>query len=109
MLKYLGEQVTRMVEVQQNPYHRHGNFNWDNPERYKNITIFSGEQKDWEEFSQKLRSQLAAGSVKTVEMMDAAALEMTEQSVEEADWTLMSDELCDDDKVQEMSAKLFHV
>ena len=53
MLKYLGEQVTKMVEVQQNPYHRHGNFNWDNPERYKNIKIFSGEQKEWEEFSQK--------------------------------------------------------
>ena len=82
MLKYLGEQVTKMVEVQQNPHHRHGN--WDNPERYKNTTIFSGEQKDWEEFSQKLRSQLAAGNVKMVELMAEAALEMTEQSVEEA-------------------------
>ena len=46
MLKYLGEQVTNMVEVQQNPYHRHGHLNWDNPERYKNIKIFSGEQTD---------------------------------------------------------------
>ena len=67
------------------------------------------EQKDWEEFSQKLRSQLAAGSVKTVELMDVAALEMTEQSVEEADWILMSDEQFDEDKVQGVSAKLFNV
>ena len=109
MLKYLGEQVTKMVEVQQNPYHRHGHFNWDNPEKYKNIAVFSGEQKDWEEFSQKLRSQLAAGSVKTVELMDMAALELAEQSVEDADWALMSDERFDEDKVQEMSAKLYNV
>ena len=109
MLKYLGEQVTKMVEAQQNPYPRHGYFNWDNPEKYKNIAIFSGEQKDWEEFSQKLRSQLAAGSVKTVELMDTAALEMTEESVEDADWALMSDEQVDEDMVQEMSAKLYNV
>ena len=52
---------------------------------------------------------MAAGSVKTVELMDVAALEMTEQSVEEADWILMSDEQFDEDKVQGVSAKLFNV
>ena len=79
MLKYLGEQVTKMVDAQQNPLYKGGYFAWDNPEKFKNIATFAGDQKDWEEFSQKLRSQLAAGSVKTVELMDKAALEMAEQ------------------------------
>ena len=46
MLNYLGEQGFKMVEVQQNPYHRHGHFNRDNPEKYKNIAVSSSEQKD---------------------------------------------------------------
>ena len=71
MLKYLGEQVTKMVDAQtyaqQNAGFGNNSRGWDSPDKFKNIKTFAGEQKDWEEFSLKLRSQLAAGSVKMVE------------------------------------------
>ena len=35
--------------------------NWDTLNNYKNFKLFSGDQKEWDEFSTKFRSQVAAG------------------------------------------------
>ena len=54
---------------------------WDMVDRYKNIKIFDGSLKDYEEFSTKLRSQVAAGDLKVGRLMKAVENECTEDQL----------------------------
>ena len=38
-----------------------GGRSWDALDRYRNLKMFNGDQKDYEEFATKFRSQVAAG------------------------------------------------
>ena len=60
MMKFMSEQITRLIEFQKqqqmNP--TSGNTkSWDNVDKFRNIKLFAGEAKDWEEFATKFRSQ----------------------------------------------------
>ena len=61
MLKFLADQVTRMVEVQAAANQRSFTKanDWDATSKYKNLKVFGGDQKEWEEFSTKFCSQVA--------------------------------------------------
>lgn len=114
MLKYQGEQVTKLTEAlasvaQGGWFGGGGSRAWDSPDKYKNIKTFTGEQKDWEEFSLKVRSQVAAGEAKVVDLMDTVVLEMQEKDVEEGDWAFAADETYDEDRVKQISSKLYNV
>ena len=60
-MKHMAENITRFTASQHNNAMK--NFgNWEHAEKYKNINLFGGAQGDWEEFSAKFQSQLAAGN-----------------------------------------------
>ena len=46
---------------------------WDSTEKFRNIKMFAGDQKEYEEFSTKLRSQVAASNEKVARLMKAVS------------------------------------
>ena len=55
-----------------------GGRSWDALERYRNLKMFNGDLKDYEEFATKFRSQVAAGDKKVERLMRAVETECTE-------------------------------
>ena len=55
-----------------------GGPSWDALERYRNLKMFNGDPKDYEEFATKFRSQVAAGDKKVERLMRAVETECTE-------------------------------
>ena len=76
--------------------------------KFKNIKLFAGEQKEWEEFQVKFRSQVAAGYAKGVEIMEEVEMK-SEQTAEESDWTQYGDEEATEDMIDEFSKKVYNV
>jgi hypothetical protein len=81
---------------------------WDDMAKYKNINMFTGDQKEWEEFQVKFRSQVAAGDHSVVEIMDDVE-RSTESAVEEGGWTLFANTNCDEDMISGTSKKMYNV
>ena len=63
-----------------------GGGEWDKVEKMKNLRNFSGESKDWEEFSTKLRSQVGAGCRKMAQSLDWVETQTSEADLEKVDW-----------------------
>ena len=62
-----------------------GGGKWDKVEKFKNLKNFSGESKDWEEFSTKLRSQVGAGCRKMAQSLDWLETQTSEADLEKDD------------------------
>ena len=56
--------------------------NWDTLNNYKNFKLFSGDQKEWDEFSTKFRSQVAAGDGGVAALMESVESVMLEEQAE---------------------------
>ena len=55
-------------------------------EQLQEIKLFRGEQKEWDEFSTKFRSQVAAGDVGVAALMERVESVMLEEQAEAKDW-----------------------
>ena len=67
LMKHMTEQITRLVEYQQKQSTISGESkpgSWDKVERFKNIKVFNGDMKEWEEFATKFRSQAGANDIR---------------------------------------------
>ena len=64
-LQVLIEQVKQLATA------KSGGKPWDSTEKYRNIKMFAGDQKEYEEFATKLRSQVAASNEKVYRLMKA--------------------------------------
>ena len=82
---------------------------WDTVNNYKNFKLFSGDQKEWDEFSTKFRSQVAAGERGVAALMESVESVMLEEQAEAKDWELVKDDQCPVEAVQEISVKLHNV
>ncbi len=89
MMKYMAVQITKLVDAQaaavQNTNIKK-TVQWDRVDNFKNIKIFSGDSKEWDEFATKFRSQAAAGGGQAAVILDAVETELKEEDIEEADW-----------------------
>jgi hypothetical protein len=56
-----------------------GGKKWDSLDRYKNLTVFDGNQKNFEEWSVKFRSLVKSGDVKVGRLMEAVEDSCTEE------------------------------
>ena len=83
--------------------------NWDTVNSNKNFKLFSGDQKVWDEFSTKFRSQVAAGDGGVAALMESVESVMLEEQAEAKDWELVKDDQCPVEAVQEISVKLHNV
>ena len=54
---------------------------WDSIDKYRNIKVFSGDAKEYEEFAMKLHSQVAAGDPKVERMMQVVENDCTEDQL----------------------------
>ena len=52
---------------------------WDHYDRFKNLKIFSGDAKDFEEWSVKLRSLVAAADINVNKLMKSVEATCTEE------------------------------
>ena len=101
------ENVNRLVEAQNGNNNRKSGY-WDDMTKYKNLKVFSGDQKEWEEFQCKLKGQVGAGDPKVlnlIEEIEAGA----EATAEEENWALVGDESHTEEAVEEISKKLHNV
>ena len=83
-VKHMADSIATMTENQQNDNSMRTFGSWEHTDKYKNVKIFGGAQGEWEEFSQKLLSQMAAGNYKVVRVMKDAE-KMTEADLEAED------------------------
>ena len=86
-LQQMTENMNRLVEqgnkqrTTENPGGK-----WDAVEKLKNLKTFDGKQGEWEEFSLKLKCQVAAGFPDAEAVLKAVEEKMTEAQVEEEEW-----------------------
>jgi hypothetical protein len=93
-LQILTEQVKVMAE-------RNGGGSgkkWDNPERYKNLKVYAGEVKEFEEWSVKFRSLVSAGDAKVGQLMKAVEHDCTEEELVKNKYSQTSPEFDENDE-----------
>lgn len=83
-----------------------GERTWNDMMNFKNVRMFTGELKEWEEFAEKFKGQVAAGNVKVAEVLDFVEAKMAEDELEEDDYATMVDvDDMDEDKVTEVGTR----
>jgi hypothetical protein len=116
MMKFMAEQITKLVEAQKEAAMNFSNQakgvdskrgQWDQTDKYRNVKMFNGDSKDWDEFATKLRSQVAAGDGQAAEILDVVETEMKEEDLEAMDWTMLADERFSEDDLKQVSER-FH-
>jgi hypothetical protein len=78
-LQVLTSQVQAMAEQGGGERVTSGGKKWDNLDRYKNLMVFDGNQKNFEEWSIKFRSLVKSGDVKVGRLMEAVEDSCTEE------------------------------
>ena len=78
-LQVLTNSVQQMAESSSGEMPIGGGKKWDVLGRYKNLTVFDGNQKSFEEWSVKFRSLVRSGDVKVGRLMKAVEDSCTEE------------------------------
>ncbi len=93
-LETLTNQVKYLAEHQQT---RSGGKLWHSVENFKNLKVFAGETKEYEEFSTKLRSQVAAGDPRVAKMMACVEKDCSEEMLAQGKYDETAPEFDGDD------------
>ena len=106
-LQILTEQVKVLAERNAGG----GGKKWDNPERYKNLKVYAGDVKEFEEWSVKLRSLVSAGDAKVGQLMKAVEHECTEEVLVKNEYSQTSPEFgeCDSDFILQTAAEMYNL
>ena len=83
-LAIMTENMNKLIET--NDKKVKSGHNWDDIAKHKNSKPFSGSPSEWEEFSQKFKSQVAAGWSDAAEMLQSVEEDITEAAAEKEDW-----------------------
>jgi cytochrome c556 len=59
---------------------------WNDQVQFKNIKVFSGDARDWEEFVEKFKGAIAASNGRVVEVMEYVETKVSESVLEEEDY-----------------------
>ena len=88
-----------------------GRGKWDYLDRYKNLNVFDGNSKDFEEWSVKFRSLVNAGDVKVGQLLRAVELECSEEALSKNDFDQLQPEFDESDRefITESSAGMFNL
>jgi hypothetical protein len=103
------EQLTIQVKALTENQQTRGSKPWHFVEQYKNIKVFAGDTKDYEEFATKLRSQVAAVSPKVARMMACVEKDCSEEMLAKGRFDEAKPEFDEDDApfVIQGSAELY--
>ena len=105
----LGEMLLRQQQAMGMNMHK-GRKDWADVNSFRNVQAFGGDSKDWEEFADKLKSQIAAGSVEAAKVLDVVETKVTEQVLDEDDYpTYLVEENVDEEQIVVFSTKLHNL
>ena len=98
--KVLGELVK--------PKPDHAGKMWNDVNHYKNVKMFSGDNKEWEEFMSKLKGQIAAGSSIANNVVEHIEAKVSEGELEQGEYVERIDmeEDYDEDQITEVSHRM---
>ena len=87
-----------------------GSRQWDHLDRYKNLNVFDGNSKDFEEWNVKFRSLINAGNPKVGRLLKAVEHECSEGELPKNEYDQLQPEFDDRDLsfVNETSAEMFN-
>ena len=105
-LQILTEQVKVLAERNAGG----GGKKWDKPERYKNLKVYAGDVKEFEEWSVKLRSLVSAGDAKVGQLMKAVEHECSEEELVKNKYSQASLEFdeSDSDFILQSAAEMYN-
>ena len=88
-----------------------GGKEWDNISIYRSVKPFCGNPKDWEEFSEKLKSQVAAGDMLAASVLDVVETQVSETNLQEDGYYVYvaEDDTCSEDQIIKISTKLHNL
>ena len=88
-----------------------GGKKWDNPERYKNLKVYAGDVKEFEEWSVKLRSLVSAGDAKVGQLMKVVEHDCTEEELVKNKYSQASPEFdeSDSDFILQTAAEMYNL
>ena len=88
-----------------------GGKKWDNLDRFKNLTVFDGSQKNFEEWSVKFRSLVKSGDVKVGKLMEAVEDSCTEERLAVNKFTELEPayDQTDEEFIAQSSAEMYNV
>ena len=107
----LTQQVQLMAEQWSQRDSGGGGKSWDHYDRFKNLKIFSGDAKDFEEWSVKLRSLVAAADINVNKLMKSVEAACTEEQLAQGLYRELIPDFTDDDSafILKTSAEMYHV
>ena len=112
-LRFLADQQTKLgamlAQSQEASYGKsfRDRKDWADIATFRNIKVFSGDSMEWEEFGEKLKSQIAAVDDSVAKVLDVVESKISEAELEAVDYVeLLTDESCDNDAVTQVSSKV---
>ena len=112
----LNEMISDLVKVQAQAITSQGGGGgvkgkpWHDLELYRNVKLFAGEQKEWEEYNCKLRGQIAAHNAVAAEVLDYVESTMSEGELEQ-DIVMVevAGEEVDLDTLQDINKQIYNI
>ena len=110
-LAMLTQQVQIMAEQGSQRGSGGGGKSSDHYDRFKNLKIFSGDAKDFEEWSVKLRSLVAAADINVNKLMKSVEAACTEEQLVKGLYKELTPDFTegDSDFIVKTSAEMYHV
>ena len=126
VMRQLAEQVQRLGQIQQGQMNQNqqqmqqpadpprqqerAGKPWDDVNFFRLVKVFSGDNKEWEEFQTKLKSQIAAVSPRAAEILDYTETDTTEMELSDAKtYNFEIDEAITEHMIKETSYKLHNL
>jgi hypothetical protein len=109
-IRMLTEQVQTMAE-QSNRGGAGGGKSWDHYDRFKNLKVFGGDVKEFEEWSVKFRSLVAAADPKVNKLMKTVESDCTEDELVKGKYNELIPEFKEEDSefILKSSAEMYNV
>ena len=83
---------------------------WADVSMFRNVKPFGGEQASWEEFAEKVKSQIAAGDTTAARVLDNVETKIGEQELEEEDYpTYLAEDYVTEEQIVLMGAKMHNL
>ena len=101
------ERGQKMMQEVTKPRNKH----WDDINLFKNVKVFSGEPREWEEFANKMKGQISATMKDVCELMDFVETKMAESDVKADDYekTIEDEYFMKREEVTALTAKLHNL
>ena len=115
-VKFMAERQAELVTVliQQHQQHgvpKKGKKEWDKISIYRDVKPFCGNPKDWEELSEKLGAQVAAGDMPAASVSDVVETQVSETNLEGDGYYayVAEDDTCSEDQIVNISTELHNL